>query len=188
MKSPDTGEVLGYMVRVYGEILVDQITEGNVARGTLLDLAEPVERGYAVSPRVRVFKHLEPKPATANLEARVIASFSPSIMLAAENFVVLSRGRQGRPGGGQPHLRGPPGRRLPPDHGGLAEPDPRFPKELVAELWVVDVRGAVRRRLGGALVQGAARGRGGGAAQGPLTGDGALPNWPEVFLGFGGRP
>ena len=57
-----------------------------------------------------------------------MASFSPSIMLAAENFVVLSRGRHGRPGGRQPHLRGPPGRRLPPHHGGLAEARPPLPQ------------------------------------------------------------
>ena len=65
---------------------------GTSPAGTLLDLVEPVERGYAVSPKVRLFKSIEPKPAAANLEARIVASFSPTIMLAAENFVVLSRG------------------------------------------------------------------------------------------------
>jgi hypothetical protein len=140
VKSPDTGEVLGYMVRVYGEILVDQITDGNVARGTLADLAEPVERGFAVSPRVKVFKHLEPKPATANLEARVIASFSPSIMLAAENFVVLSRGgKDGLEVGNRIFVvRRGDGYR--PVMEGWDTHDTNFPKELVAELWVVDVR------------------------------------------------
>ena len=140
VKAPDSGEVLGYMVRVYGEILVDQIADGNVARGTLLDLAEPVERGFAVSPRVKVFKHLEPKPASANLEARVVASFSPSIMLAAENFVVLSRGvKDGLEVGNRIFVvRRGDGHR--PIMEGWNNHDPRFPKELVAELWVVDVR------------------------------------------------
>ena len=40
----------------------------------------------------------------------------------------LARG-QGRPGGRQPHLRGPSGRRLPPDHGGLGRsPTPASPR------------------------------------------------------------
>jgi hypothetical protein len=140
VKSPETGEVLGFMVRVFGEILVDQVTEGNVARGTLADLSEPVERGFAVSPRVKVFKHLEPKPATTNLEARVIASFSPSIMLAAENFVVLSRGgKDGLQVGNRIFVvRRGDGYR--PVMEGWNVHDTSFPKELVAELWVVDVR------------------------------------------------
>jgi hypothetical protein len=140
VKNPETGELLGYLVRVYGEIQVDQVSDNNVARGTLSDLAEPVERGYAVSPRVRVFKHLEPKPATTNLEARVVASFSPTIMLAAENFVVLSKGtRDGVTIGNRIFVvrRGDGYRPIMEDWN---VPDPKFPKERVAELWVVDVR------------------------------------------------
>ena len=140
VKNPETGEVLGYLVRVFGEIQVDQVSDGNVARGTLSDLAEPVERGYAVSPRVRVFKHLEPKPATTNLEARVVASFSPTIMLAAENFVVLSRGsKDGVAIGNRIFVvrRGDGYRPIMEDWN---VQDPTFPKERVAELWVVDVR------------------------------------------------
>jgi uncharacterized protein YrrD len=140
VKNPETGELLGYLVRVYGEIQIDQVTDGSVARGTLSDLAEPVERGYAVSPRVRVFKHLEPKPATTNLEARVVAAFSPTIMLAAENFVVLSRGsKDGVAVGNRIFVvrRGDGYRPIMEDWNVM---DPKFPKERVAELWVVDVR------------------------------------------------
>ncbi len=140
VKNPDTGEVLGYLVRVYGEILVDQIADGNVARGTLHELVEPIERGFSVSPRVRLFKHLEPKPATTNLEARVVASFSPTIMLAAENFVVLSRGgKHGLAVGNRIFVvRRGDGYR--PIMEGWNVHDTKFPKELVAELLVVDVK------------------------------------------------
>lgn len=138
--SPETGQLLGYLVRVYGDILVDQIAEGNVARGALLDLSEPVERGYAVSPRVRLFRQVEPKPAAVNLEARVVASFSPGIMLAAENFVVLSRGsKDGLVVGNRSFVvrRGDGYRSV---LEGWDKMDASFPKEVVAELWVMDVR------------------------------------------------
>jgi hypothetical protein len=140
VRAPDSGAILGYLVRVYGDVTVEQVTEGNVARGTLRDLSEPVERGYAVSPKVRLFKQLEPKPATVNAEARVIASFSPTIMLSAENFVVLSRGsNDGLAVGNRTFvIRRGDGYR--PVMEGWQKPDPRFPKEVVAELWVVDVR------------------------------------------------
>jgi hypothetical protein len=140
IRSPENGQVLGYLVRVYGDILVDQIADRNVARGTLLDLAEPVERGYGVSPKVRLFRQIEPRPAAVTLEARVVASFSPTIMLAAENFVVLSRGaRDGLTQGNRGFVvRRGDGYR--PIMEGWQKPDPRFPKEVVAELWIMDVR------------------------------------------------
>jgi hypothetical protein len=140
VRAPETSAVLGYLVRVYGDIVIDQITDKNIARGTLLDLVEPVERGFAVSPKVRLFKSIEPKPAAANLEARIVASFSPSILLAAENFVVLSRGtKDGLVVGNRIFVvrRGDGYRPL---MEGWAKPDLRFPKEVVAELWVMDVR------------------------------------------------
>ncbi len=143
IRAPETGAVLGYLVRVYGDIVVDQITEKNMARGTLVDLVEPVERGYAVSPKVRLFKSIEPRPAVANLEARILASFSPTMLLSAENFVVLSRGvKDGLAIGNRIFVvrRGDGYRPL---MEGWAKPDLRFPKEVVAELWVMDVRDSV---------------------------------------------
>ena len=140
VRAPESGEVLGYLVRVYGDISIEQITDGQVARGTLRDLSEPVERGYTVSPKVRLFKQLEPRPSAVTAEARVVASFSPTIMLAAENFVVLSRGsRHGVAVGNRSFvIRRGDGYR--PVMEGWQKPDPRFPKEVIAELWIVDVR------------------------------------------------
>ncbi|HEY0710859.1 MAG TPA: LysM domain-containing protein [Polyangia bacterium] len=140
VKEPTTGEVLGYLVRVYGEVMVDQVAENNVARGTLADLLEPVERGYAVSPRVRVFKKLEPKAATTSLETRVVASFSPSIMLASENFVVLSKGAKDGLAVGNRVFVVRRGTGYRPFMEGWAAHDPRYPKEVVAELWVVEAK------------------------------------------------
>jgi hypothetical protein len=140
VRAPETGEILGYLVRVYGDILIDQVADKNVGRGVLMDLAEPVERGYGVSPKVRLFKQIQPRPARVNLEARVVASFSPSILLAAENFVVISRGAMDGLDVGNRTFVVRRGDGYRPIMEGWQKPDLRFPKEVVAELWVMDVR------------------------------------------------
>jgi hypothetical protein len=139
VKSPNTGKVLGYIVRVYGDVMVDQITDSNMARGTLVDLTDPIERGYLVSPAIKQFKKVEPRPSGVTLEARVLASFTPIAMLAAENFVVLGRGkRDGIEVGNRTFVvrRGDGYRGV---LQGWEQADPRFPKEIVGELWIVDV-------------------------------------------------
>jgi hypothetical protein len=140
VRAPDTGEILGYLVRVYGDILIDQVADRQVARGMLVDLSEPVERGYGVSPKVRLFKQIQPRPARVNLEARVVASFTPSILLAAENFVVISRGAMDGLDVGNRTFVVRRGDGYRPIMEGWQKPDLRYPKEVVAELWVMDVR------------------------------------------------
>ncbi len=143
VRAPETGAVLGYLVRVYGDVVVDQISDRNIARGTLLDLVEPVERGFAVSRKVRLFKSIEPKPAATNLEARIVAAFSPTMLLAAENFVVLSRGNKDGLAVGNRIFVVRRGDGYRPIMEGWAKPDMRYPKEVVAELWVMEVNDTV---------------------------------------------
>jgi hypothetical protein len=140
VRAPGSGKLLGYLVRIYGDILVDQIAEGNVARGTLLDLVNPVERGYAVSARVKAWKRIEPQPSEVNVEARIVASFSPTILLATENFVVLSAGGKAglRVGNRSFVVRRGDGQRSLMEE--WDRQDPSFPKDVVAELWILDVR------------------------------------------------
>jgi hypothetical protein len=138
--APDTGEVLGYLVRVFGDMQVDQVLPNQMARGTLVDLVEPVERGYSVSPRVRQFRLIEPKRSNVSVEARIVATFAPNLMLAAESFVVLSRGKKdGLEVGNRSYVI-----RRGDGYRGVMEGwdvhDTRFPKEVVGELWTVDVR------------------------------------------------
>ncbi len=138
--APGSSQILGYLVRIYSDILVDQISEANMARGTLIDATDRVERGYSVSPAIRQFKRIEPRASAIDLEARVLASYSPVNMLSAENFVVLGRGkRDGVEVGNRTFAvrRGDGYRRL---LEGWEASDPSFPKEVVGELWVVDVR------------------------------------------------
>jgi hypothetical protein len=137
---PGSKNALGYLVRIYGDVVVDQIADQKSARGTLVDLMDPVERGFMISPVVRQFRRIEPRPSNVNLEVRIVAAFSAANMLSAESFVVLSRGRKdGVEIGNRTFVvrRGDGYRRV---MEGWEPLDPNFPNEVVGELWVVDVR------------------------------------------------
>lgn|GEM_PF-1490151 len=138
--DPKTQKPAGYIVRVYGEILVEQIADDKTGRGVLGQMTDPVERGFFVSNRVKPFKRVDVRPSNVNLQANVIASFMPTNLLSAANFVVLSRGaNDGIEVGNRTYVirRGDGYARV---MEGWEEADASFPKEVVAELVVVDVK------------------------------------------------
>jgi hypothetical protein len=140
VRDPDTGRICGYLVMVRGDIVVDQIAGDDIARGTITDVVDTIERGARVSSAIRQFRRIEPRPSSVNLEARVVAAFSPAQFLAAERFVVLNRGRRD---GVQVGNRNFVIRRGDGYRGvleGWEKMDPESPKEVVGELWVIDVR------------------------------------------------
>jgi len=140
VKDPDTGKVYGYLIKVRGDIVVDQIAGDDVARGTITDVVDTIERGNRVSTAIRQFRRIEPRPSSVNLEAHVVAAFTPTQFLAAERFVVLNRGRRD---GVQVGNRNFVIRRGDGYRGvleGWEYMDPESPKEVVGELWVIDVR------------------------------------------------
>jgi len=135
-----TGQAYGYLVKIQGDVVINQIAENEVARGTLMDTVVPIERGARVSPFVRQFKRIEPRPSDVNLEARVIATFAPNTLLGPGHFVVLNRGkRDGVQVGNRTFVI----RRGDGYRGRLEQweiHDPESPKEVVGEILVVDVR------------------------------------------------
>jgi hypothetical protein len=139
LRAPGSQAVLGYVVHIYGDVVVDQISNSVSARGTLVDMIEPVERGYFVSPLVKKFRRIEPRPSAVNLEASIVASLSPMNMLGPETFVVLNRGKQhGVELGNRSFVvRRADGYRRVME--GWDHYDAKYPTEVVGELWVVDV-------------------------------------------------
>ena len=135
-----TGKSYGYLVRILGDIVVNQIAENHVARGTLADTVLPIERGARVSPFVHQFKRVEPRPSDVNLEVRVIATFAPNVLLGPGHFVVLNRGkRDGVQVGNRTFvIRRGDGYRANLEQWEIH--DPESPREVVGEILVVDVR------------------------------------------------
>ena len=135
-----TGKTYGYLVRIKGDLVVNQIAENDVARGTLVDTAVSVERGDRVSPFVRQFRRIEPRASEVNLEARVISTFAPNALLGPGHFVILNRGRKDgvQVGNRTFVIRRGDGYRATLE--AWEKHDPKSPKEVVGEILVVDVR------------------------------------------------
>lgn len=133
-------KVVGYLVRIFGDVVVNQIADETSGRGTLVDTTDAIERGYLVSKRVQAFRRIKPVASDVNLEAKIVAAFSPTVMLAEQDFVVLSRGRKdGLKVGNRSYvIRKGDGYR--PRMEGWDSFEDGYPKEVVAELLVVDVQ------------------------------------------------
>jgi hypothetical protein len=135
-----TGKTYGYLVRIKGDLLVNQIAENDIARGILVDTVVPIERGDRVSSFVRQFKRVEPRASEVNLEARIIATFEPNILLGSGHFVILNRGkRDGVKVGNRTFvIRRGDGYRATLEE--WEKHDPTMPKEVVGEILVLEVR------------------------------------------------
>lgn len=132
-------KVVGYLVKIYGEIVVNQVADETTGRGTLMELTGPVERGYFVSKRVQPFRRVKPVASEVSVESLIVASFAPRGLLAEQDFVVLSRGaRDGLKVGNRSYvIRKGDGYRPRMERGPAF--DAGYPKEVVAQLLVVDV-------------------------------------------------
>ncbi|HET6150973.1 MAG TPA: LysM peptidoglycan-binding domain-containing protein [Polyangia bacterium] len=140
VRDEGSSAVLGYLVRMFGDVTIDVPPSPRIASGTLRDLVQPVERGYRVGPVFRQFKTITPRPNAVGTTARVIAAVQPNILIAEGMFVVLNRGRRDgvELGNRLRILRQGDGYRRQMDATDLN--DERFPAEAVAEVIAVDVR------------------------------------------------
>jgi hypothetical protein len=140
LREPRSEMVLGYLVHVYGEVVIDSLTDRPIANARLIGLSEPVERGYRVGPVFRQLKSVKPKQNLADMTARIIASVQPNMLIANQMFVVLNRGRRHGVEIGNRFLvirQGDGSKRLMEDWDAS---DHRFPPHAVAEIVAVDVQ------------------------------------------------
>jgi hypothetical protein len=139
VKHPVSGKKLGWMVEIFGEGEVRALTGGGVARVLITNSLNPVWRGYIVGPLRRQFKTVPPRVAQVDASGVVVATLRPQMLIGSDEVVFLDRGKNDhvevgnrllvtrRGDGDQPVL-----------HEGPVD-DPRFPREDIAEVLVVDV-------------------------------------------------
>ncbi len=140
LREPKSEMVLGYLVHVYGEVVIDNLTDRAIANGRLIGLSEPVERGYRVGPVFRQLRSVKSKQNLADMTARIIASVEPNMLIANQMFVVLNRGRRHGVEIGNRFLvlrQGDGIKRVMED---WEASDHRFPPHAVAEILAVDVQ------------------------------------------------
>jgi len=141
VREPGSTTVLGYLVHVCGEAVIEDATsDSQVATARLINLAEPVERGYRVGPMLPEIRQIAPKKNEASLTARVIAAMAPGSLISSETFVVLNRGRRHGVEAGNRFLVLRQGDGLKRTLEGWDTTDPRFPPRTIAEILAVDVQ------------------------------------------------
>jgi len=140
IRSPGSNAVLGYLVHVYGEVVLEGAPERTVANGRLVDLAEPVERGYRVGPLLPDMRQVAPKTNAVSLTGRVIAAMDPGSLISTQEFVVVNRGRRHGVEVGNRFLVQRQGDGLKRMLESWDTSDPRFPPHTIAEILAVDVR------------------------------------------------
>jgi hypothetical protein len=141
VKHPQTGKKLGEIVEIFGEAQVKAVTDGKIARVVITDATDTIERGYRVGPLRRTFKQVPPKKADRDLAAVVVATLRPVELVGTDMLVFIDRGEKDgvelgnqfqivrRGDGYQPLLwRGEP------------IDDKRFPREVVGQVEVIDLR------------------------------------------------
>ncbi len=134
--------VLGEVVEILGDVEIKQITSGGIARAVILEAFGAIERGFRVGPLRRTYKLVDPRVNRFSLDAVVVAALQPSVMLDTQQLAFVDLGRQS---GIQVGNRLYAIRRGDAYPGLLAKTtstaeDRRYPKEIVAEITIVDVR------------------------------------------------
>lgn len=140
LKEPKSDLVLGYLVHVYGELVIDGLTDRPIANARLLTLSAPVERGYRVGPVFRQLRSVKPKHNGADMTARIIAAVEPNLLIANQMFVVLNRGRRHGVEIGNRFLVLRQGDGIKRRMEQWDATDHRFPPHAVAEIMAVDVQ------------------------------------------------
>lgn len=91
----DSREPPGKIVKVYGTIRVDGWDKNTrVARTTLIESLDPVERGFQVGPVGRRFDVVPPVAATENVEARLLAGVYPHLIFGQNQLVFIDKGKE----------------------------------------------------------------------------------------------
>jgi len=85
----------GEIVSVKGTVRVDQWNpKTRVARGTLVESVDVVERGAKVGPVGRRFDVIPPRSNSANLKGRVLTSIYPHVYMGQNQIAFIDRGSE----------------------------------------------------------------------------------------------
>jgi hypothetical protein len=85
----------GEIVKIYGTVRVDGWDQDTrVAKGTLIESIDPIERGFRVGPVGRRFDIVPPRPATVDVEARILTSLYPNVYFGKDQLVFIDKGSE----------------------------------------------------------------------------------------------
>ena len=136
------GRLIGYLVLILGTTRVKRLEKDKAALAVVKEAYNSIERGDRVGYLRRLYRTAKPRPATRNLEARIIANLHDTRTVGTDTVVFLDVGkRQGvRPGNRMLVVRRGDGfKTILEDDIDEDEINKRFPDETTAEVLVLDV-------------------------------------------------
>jgi len=85
----------GELVKVFGTVRIDGWDkEDRIARGTLIESVDGLERGAKVGPVGRRFDVVPPKKATVAISARLLTGIHPMVNYGGQQVVFIDKGRE----------------------------------------------------------------------------------------------
>ena len=94
-RVPEARDVPGQIVKIYGTVRVDGYDpDTRVVKAVVIESIDAIERGFSVGPVGRRFEAVAPKPATQDVEARVLSGLQSTLLQSEEQLVFLDRGRE----------------------------------------------------------------------------------------------
>jgi nucleoid-associated protein YgaU len=143
LRRPGSATVLGHVVEIRGQVEVRSLGGKNIAKAVIIEALNSIERGDRVGPLRREFKMVEPVQNRENLDAVVLATLAPVDLVGEAMLVFIDRGRDDGVEVGNRFAvvqRGDGYQTLLTDR---PPNDPRFPREVLGDVLVVDVRSRV---------------------------------------------
>jgi hypothetical protein len=92
---PNARRPPGEIVKIYGTVRVDGWDQENrIARGSLIESLDIIERGFKVGPVGRRFDVVPPIPATVEVTARILTSLYPHVYFGKDQLVFIDKGSE----------------------------------------------------------------------------------------------
>ncbi|MFH1132048.1 MAG: LysM domain-containing protein [Pseudomonadota bacterium] len=134
------GDLLGHVVEILGTARIKRTEKDKAATAEIVESLNPIIRGSRLGPLRRLFRQLDVKPATKDLDARIIATLWGGKHIGTNVLVFVDRGTNQGVSNGNRFLvmrRGDGYRRLAHD---VEKDNPEFPYETIAEVSVLDAQ------------------------------------------------
>lgn len=140
VRRPDTREVMGSMVEIVGELEVRSLIDKRTARAVITEARAPIERRFRVGPLRRRFEVTAPVPDARDVDGQVMASLGSVALMGDATVVFVDRGKDDGLAVGNRMMVVRRGDGYMPKMGSRPRNDQRFPREVMGEVLLVDVR------------------------------------------------
>jgi len=158
----ENGNEIGTLVEILGTVEIKQAPKGKYVTGRITETLKSIERDDKVGPLQRVYRRPSQRPATKDLNGKIIATIQPGLHFGTHEIIFIDKGKRNGLLEGNRLLvmgRGDGYQRLLTQED---DKDEKYPWEAVAEISILDtfddasvavINRAIREVKKGDLVQ-----------------------------------